>query len=233
MNMNTKEYKSEDIRFTWRLLAGPAIGQFIGLVFGYLLPLDPSKFLSVWLGGAAGTCIGFWYGAYWHFKDTNRRKKKPYFTTGFVGLISNAFGIVVLTNLLGGVGFSSNLDQLKELKADQISKITIMEEFKTVPLLIFDDASILSEFSSACQDSKKYIPKWNYNPKIAFSCFIDMSESFPYGLSVDIFEGEQNRIICTFAKRDGRSMSYHGTFESYGLRLWLDKYIVSKIVLKT
>lgn len=89
----------------------------IGLVFGYLFPLDPSKFLSIWLSGAAGTCIGFLYGAYWHFKDTNRRKKKPYFTTGFIGLISNAFGIVVLTTLLGGVGFSSNLAQQRHFES--------------------------------------------------------------------------------------------------------------------
>ena len=231
--MSTKEYKSEDLRFTWRILAGPAIGQLIGLMLGYLVSFDPNKFLSVWIGGAAGTGIGFWYGIYWHFKDTNRRKKKPYFTTGFIGLICNGLGIVALTTVLGGIGFSSNLDQLKALKTEQINRITVMEEFETVPLLIIDDDGILAEFSSACQDSIKYIPKVNYSPKTTFSCFIEISESFPYGLSVDILEGESNRIICTFAKRDGRAMSYHGTFESYGLRGWFDKYIVSKLQNKT
>ena len=123
--MSTKEYKSEDLRFTWRILAGPAIGQLIGLMLGYLVSFDPNKFLSVWIGGAAGTGIGFWCGIYWHFKDTNRRKKKPYFTTGFIGLICHGFGIVALTTVLGGIGFSSNLDQLKALKTEQINRIII------------------------------------------------------------------------------------------------------------
>ncbi len=231
--MNTKELKSEDIRFSWRLLAAPVIGQLIGLFFGYLFSIDSNKFMSAWIGGAPGTCIGFWYGVFWHFRDCERRKKKSYFTVIFIGIISNAFGFVALTSLFGSAGFSQTLNQLKSIQKTHIRKISIMEEYGTEPLLIIDDVKILSEFSSACQDAKKYSPKVNYNPKIAFSCYVDLSESFPYGLSVNIYEGERNRIICTFAKRDGNSTSYHGTFESDSLRVWFDTYIKPKIKRKT
>jgi hypothetical protein len=232
-SMSTKEYNSEDIRFSWRLLAAPMIGQLIGLALGYLLSLDQSKFLSVWIGGAAGTCLGFWYGVWWHFKEKTRRKKKSYFTMLFIGIIANALGFVVFTTLYGSAGFSNTLDQFKLLQRSQISKITIMEEYGNEPLVTIDEEKTLSNFISACQDAIKYNPKVNYNPKIKFSCYVDLSGAFPYGLSAAIYEGEPNRIICTFAKRNGNSTSYHGTFESIQLRTWFDTYVTPKVKAKT
>ena len=108
-----------------------------------------------------------------------------------------------------------------------------MDNFETIPLLTIDDTRLIAEFLSASQDSKKYIPKPNYNPNVTFYCYVELSGFFPYGLSIDIYEGESDRIMCTFAKRDGKYTSYHGTFESNGLRVWFDKYIVSKIKKKT
>ncbi len=231
--MHTKEYSPEDIRFSWRLLAGPALGQLIGLAVGYLVTLDQRTFLSVWIGGAAGTCVGFWYGVWWYFKDNARRKKKPYFTMGFIGIISNIFGVIAVIMLFGSAGFSHNLAQLKSLQRTQLSKIVITEESGNDPLVTIDDVKVLSEFCYACRDAKKYIPKANYNLKLKFSCYADFSGSLPYGLHLSIYEDDNNRVICTFAKREGNSTSYHGTFESDGLRTWFDTYIKPRINAKT
>jgi len=231
--MSTKEYSSEDIRFTWRLLAGPALGQLIGFALGYLVTLDQRTFFSVWIGGATGICVGFWYGVWWHFKDNARRKKKPYTTMGLIGIISNVFGVIALIMFFGSAGFSKSLDHLKSIQGSQISKIIITEEFDNDPLVTIDDVKVLSEFSSACRDAKKYIPKANYDPKITFSCYVDLSGAFPYGLHMYIFEGDSKRVICGFAKRTGNTTTYHGTFESAGLRTWLDTYVIPRIKTKT
>ena len=91
--MTQSEYKAEDLRFTWRILIGIIIFQLIGALIGFLLKLNPTPFISIWVGGAFCTLVGFWFGIWWHFKDKNRRGKIPYFTLLFTGIVSHYLGV--------------------------------------------------------------------------------------------------------------------------------------------
>lgn len=99
------EYKAEDLRFTWRLLIGIIIVQLIGILCGYLIQFHSIQFVSIWVGGAFGTFVGFWFGIWWHFKKKHRRSKLPYFTLGFTGIVSHFLGVLSILIFLGIIKF--------------------------------------------------------------------------------------------------------------------------------
>jgi len=97
--MTQNEIKAEDLRYTWRLLTGVVIFQLVGALCGYIIKFHPTQFVSIWIGAAFSTFIGFCFGVWWHFKDHSRRKKIPYFTlffTGFVSLFLGGFSTMIL-----------------------------------------------------------------------------------------------------------------------------------------
>lgn len=224
--MNSKKYKTEDIRKTWRLIAGPGIGQIVGLLFGSLMPFTSIHFTSALVGGASGTFFGFWIGVWWHFKDQERQKKVPFFTLIFIGLISNAFGVAVIFMTTGDFSNNSLLNEMASIEATNLSEIIITGKYDKEIITVIKDKAVLSDFADACRDISKYHPIPNHNPSITFSCFVDLSGAFPYNFTVNLYEGQGNRIVCAFAKRQGKKTTYHGTFISHNLRKWFDQYVV-------
>lgn len=224
--MSSKKYKREDLRLTWRLLAAPGIGQIIGGLFGLLIPFDSIQFMSVWIGGASGTFVGFWVGVWWHFKDIERKKKVPYFTLIFIGLISNSFGVAVFFMTIGNISSTSLLNKMASIEPTDLSEIIILDEHDNEIIAVIKDKDILSEFAVSCCDVSKYHPIPNDDSSITFSCFVDLSGAFLYNLEVDFYEGQDNRIIGAFVKREGRKTFYHGTFVSNNLRKWFEQYVV-------
>jgi hypothetical protein len=211
------------LRDNYRIPAATLFGLLWGIWLGFWFFREQDRFVTLYTAGAIGAFIGYWSGLWWHLKC--RAAEKPYALVVILGLAAHLVAYSAYLALSLHVGGTALLDELQSLEPARIDKIFVLRQYHTDPIAIIEKQRIILEFARACRDTRPYIPMPDYDPRIIFSCYVDLGKAFSHRLFIHYFHGEDDLLIGIFAQQQGETITYHGAFVSRELRNWFDTYL--------
>ncbi len=207
----------------YRVPAAMLLGLSLGILAGFWFARGHDRWLTFHTAGAIGLFAGFWAGLGWHLKI--RAPERPYAMMIILGLAAHLLAYSAYLNLAVHVNSSEALDRLRSLEPARITRIFILRQHQADPIAIIEKRSSIQEFARACRAVRPFVPMPDYEPRIIFSCDVDLGAAFPYLLSIHYFHNEDDVLIGLFAVRQGESTVYRGAFVSRELRTWFDTHL--------
>ncbi len=200
---------------------GLIIGGFLGVPLGFVYNPHHFWLVNFVTTGIIGMCVGLMLGLLWQLSSAERRKAIPVIGT----VVTGSFMLIALCFVLGLVSFLSwqtaQIDDLRNMPLNSITRITIYDFADTRELCVIEDQQILKEFASACRDITNSLPE---SRRITSSWLVVVEGSQAYRIEFHTATQYPNQAIGTLVFRSKTSSVYGGEFRSTALRGWLEKH---------
>jgi len=212
-----------DLKSVWRIVAAVAICQLVGGAISLALAPHHFSFMNFWLGGAAGTLPGFALGVAWQLRSKTPNRGWIQIAC-FLGFIS-----VAITCMAFGVVFPRiqtemrNLEQIKQLQADGLRLIEVFDGYGSSLVTRISDAESLTAFAQGISDAVGHSPN---HPRYSDSWYVIVSGKTRHEFELHLNPRFPQCVIGYFVVKSGDSTSYNGTFESKGLRPWVETHLM-------
>lgn len=198
----------------WRVLATIVLCQTIGALLG-LIPLLQARWgLDPWLGMAAGTLVGFLVGTAWHL-GTQRAVR---------GLPSLFIGSLLLALMLAAVAADKqDWARMAQLQNENLHSIEVFNRSGKQQIVRLEDPAALAAFTEGIADAVHHTPN---HPHYSDTWFLVVEGMQTYQFELNLNPKFPQSVIGDMVKRQGNKTSHRLTFQSDGLRPWVDQYLI-------
>ncbi|MEZ4735299.1 MAG: hypothetical protein R3E79_50035 [Caldilineaceae bacterium] len=198
----------------WRVLSTILLCQAIGALLG-LVPLLQTRWgLDLWLGMAAGTLVGFVVGTAWHLGA--QRAVRGLSRLFLVSLLLSLMLTAVATD-------KRNWARMAQLQTEEIQAITVFNRSGTQQIVQLDDPAVLAAFAEGIADAVHHMPN---HPRYSDTWFVVVEGTQTYQFELNLNPKFPQSVIGDMVKRQGHTTSHRLTFQSDGLRPWVDQYLI-------
>jgi len=198
----------------WRVLATIVLCQAIGALLG-LAPLLQARWgLDLWLGMAAGTLVGFMVGTAWHLGAQRAVR-------GLSGLFVIT---IILAWLLAGVSADKqDWARMAQLQDEELQAIAVYNRSGKQQLIRLEDLAALAAFTVGLADAVHHMPN---HPHYSDTWFVVVEGAQTYQFELNLNPKFPQSVIGSMVKRVENTTSYRLTFQSDGLRPWVEQYLI-------
>lgn len=198
----------------WRVLTTIVLCQAIGGLLGLVPFLQRRWGLELWLGMAAGTLVGFMVGTAWHLGAQRAVR-------GLSGLFVIS---IILAWLLAGVSADKqNWARMAELQNGDLQSIAVFDRLGKQQIVRLEDPAALAAFAEGIADAVYHMPN---HPHYSDTWFVVVEGIQTYQFELHLNPKFPQSVIGDMVKRVGNTTSHRLTFQSDGLRPWVDRYLI-------
>ncbi|MFH1303656.1 MAG: hypothetical protein ABIK07_21580 [Planctomycetota bacterium] len=221
--MKYGQITSTDLKSIWRIIVAVALCQLVGVAVSLALSMHHFWFMNFWLGGVAGTLPGFVLGVVWQVKSVPS-SREWIGVVCFLGLLA-----VVITGMALGVVLPqmrremANLTALSQLQDDRLQQITVFDRSGKKRITRITDLESLSAFATGIADAVGHSPN---HPRYTKSWYVVVDGTTRHEYELHLNPRFPQSVIGYFVAKSGNSTVYHGTFESNGLRSWVETHLM-------
>jgi hypothetical protein len=214
-----------NLKSIWRIVAAVVLCQVVGGVLSLAVSLHHFWSMNLWLGGAAATLPGFVLGVVWQLKS--RTPERGWLGIAcFLGFIAiaitgAAFG-VVLPQMRSEM---ANLTAISQLQAERLRLIEVFDRYGNKPIARITNPESVAAFAKGIADAAGHSPN---HPRYTESWYVVVDGTTRHEFELHLNPRFPQSVIGYFVVKSGNSMSYHGTFESKGLRSWVETHLMKK-----
>ncbi len=218
-----------DLKSVWRVLVAVVLCQLVGGAISLVVSMHHFWFMNLWLGGAAGTLPGFVLGVVWQLKSQTPDR-------GWIGIACFlGFLAIAITGMAFGVVLPqmrsemANLTAINQLQAEPLKSIEVFDRYGRERIASITDPDSLSAFAKGMADSVGHSPN---HPRYSDSWYVVVEGATRHEFELHLNPRFPQSVIGYFVVKSGNSTSYHGTFESKGLRLWVEIHLMKETPTK-
>ncbi|MBN2307769.1 MAG: hypothetical protein JXR94_02290 [Candidatus Hydrogenedentes bacterium] len=211
-----------ELRPIWRILVSLIILQQLGGLIGLLIGVHYSAFMNYWVGGAIATLPGFLLGLAWQLKATQERRSwLP--TACLVGLLAAMLtGQAALSDLPGLQDEMRRLEDIAQMRAESIRRIDVFDRYGREKIVSVTDPESIHAFVEGIADAVGHSPN---HPGYTHTWYVVVDgaahREFELHLTPKLPESVAGDIVVKL----GDLTSYFGTFQSKGLRPWVEEHL--------
>jgi hypothetical protein len=214
-----------DLKGVWRILLAIVVCELLGGLISLAIGFHHFWFFNLWFGGAIGILPGFVIGAVWQFSGTSGHRGSAGLAC-FMGLLALAFALMACCVVFPRMRMEmTHLSALAHLRDEPIHSIEVFDRYGETRLLSLSDQGALLAFAEACGDGVGHTPN---HPTYSDSWYVVVSGTSRHEFELHLEPRFPNSVIGYFVLKSGNTTTYQGTFESHGLRSWVEKYVMQE-----
>lgn len=214
--------KFSDLKRVWRIVVSVIVCQHIGGAIGLLIGLHHFWLNSFFIGGEVGTLPGFVIGLSWQLKSSEERREWIG-TACFLGLLCIALTIIALFSDFPRMKDEMlRLESLSQLKDQAFYRMDVFDLRSRKKITSISDPISLKAFTKGIADAVGHSPN---HPSYSHSWYVALEGSTNKEFELHLNPELPKSVIGYFVEKSGNSISSHGSFESKGIRSWVDKYL--------
>ena len=218
-----------DLLGVWRILVSVIVCQLLGSTICLAIGLHHNWFENLWLGSAVGTLPGFLAGLAWQLQS-GRETRKWVRVTCFLGFLAFALTAIALGFELPRMQDEMRrLKALPKLKSPSIDHIDVFDQYGHEKILSITDRKSIDGFTHGIADAVGHSPS---HPRYSHSWYVILAGVTDLEFELHIGHRFPESVIGYFVVKSGNSTSYHGSFESKGLRSWMDHHLIGGDAVK-
>jgi len=219
-----------DLKSVWRIIVAVLLCQLVGGAISLVISMHHFWFMNLWLGGAAGTLPGFILGVVWQLKS-------PTSDRGWIG-IACVLGLIAIaiTGMAFGVALPQmrsemeNLTAISQLQAESLQLIEVFDRYGDKRIARITNPESLAAFASGVSDAVGHSPN---HPRYTESWHVVVEGTTQHQFDLHLNPGFPQSVIGYIVVKSGNTTVYHGTFESKGLRPWVETHLMKEDANKT
>lgn len=212
-----------DLKSVWRIVVAIALCQLVGGAISLALSMHHFWFMNLWLGGAAGTLPGFALGVVWQLKSATSDR-------GWIGVACFlGFLAIAITGMAFGVVLPqmqsemTNLSGVSQLQAESLQSIEVFDRYGRRRIARITDPDSLTSFAKGIADAVGHSPN---HPRYSDSWYVVVEGATRHEFELHLNPRFPQSAIGYFVVKSGNLTWYHGTFESKGLRSWVEAHLM-------
>ena len=212
-----------DLKSVWRIIVAVLLCQLVGGAITLALSMHHFWFMNLWLGGAAGTLPGFALGVVWQLKSIAPDRR-------WIG-VASFLGFLAIA--IAGMAFGVALPQMRRemadliaiglLQAESLQQIEVFDRYGNKRIATITDPESLTGFAKGIADAVGHSPN---HPRYTRSWYAVVDGTTRHEFELHLNPRFPQSVIGYFVLKSGNTTSYHGTFESKGLRPWVETHLM-------
>lgn len=214
---------TDDLKSIWRIILTLFVCQLLGGAVGLAISDHHDSFKRFWIGGAAGSLPGFVLGVLWQLRmsKSNRSWIGIACLVGLlvVGVTVMAFGVILPRARLA----TRNLNELSQLQAETLTQIDVFGRYEEEKIATVTDPEALAAFAKGIADAVGHCPN---HPRYTDTWHVVVKGTRCSEYTIHLNPKFPESVIGYIVVRSGDSALYLGTFESRGLRPWVETHLM-------
>jgi len=223
--MKYGQITTTDLKSVWRIIVAVLLCQLVVGAISLALSMHHSWFMNLWLGGAAGTLPGFVLGVAWQLKSATSIRGWVGMAC-FLGLLA-----IAITGMAFGIALPrmrsemANLTAISQLQAESLQLIEVFDRYGDKRIAHITDSDSLATFAKGIADAVGHSPN---HPRYTESWYVVVDGTTRHEFVLHLNPRFPQSVIGYFVVKSGNTTSYHGTFESKGLRPWVETHLMKE-----
>ncbi len=207
----------------WRITVSGWLCAAAGGAVAVAFPIHHFWLMNLWLGLAGGALPGFALGVMWQLKSATPARdwigKACFRGLLVIAMAGMAFG-VVLSQMRSEI---ANLTSLSQLQAESLHMIEVFDQYGNKHIANITDSNSLAAFTRGMADAVGHSPN---HPRYTESWYVVIDGTTKHEFELHFDPRFPQSVIGYFVTKSGNTTSYHGAFESKGLRPWIEKHLM-------
>jgi hypothetical protein len=214
--------KFSDLKRVWRIVVSVIVCQHIGGAICLFIGFHHFWFKNFFIGGEFGTFPGFIVGFLWQLKSSGDRRKWIG-TASFLCLLCVALTIMAFFSDYPRMKDEMRrLESLSQLQNQAFYQIDVFDLHSRKKIMSIADLKSIEAFTKGIADVVGHAPN---HPSYSHSWYVALEGPTHQEFELHLNPDFPKSVIGYFVEKSGNSVLSYGSFESKGLRLWIDKYL--------